>query len=71
MWNCDTGMSPTVLPVVSYRDVRPWQRGGAKLPAVHQVAEQAGEPIAPPFRQLGGVLVAGLLGGVLLLFIAA
>src|SRR5262249_50337723 len=30
-WNCDTVMSPTVLPVVSYRDVPPWQRGGTKL----------------------------------------
>ena len=31
-WNCDTEMSPTVLPVVSHRDVRRWQRRGAKLP---------------------------------------
>jgi len=31
-WDCDNVMSPTVLPVVSYRDVRRWQRRGAKLP---------------------------------------
>src|SRR5262249_34743183 len=31
-WNCDTEMSPVVLPAVSYRDVCRWQRRGAKLP---------------------------------------
>ena len=31
-WNCDIEMSPAVLPAVSYRDVRRWQRRGAKLP---------------------------------------
>src|SRR4029077_3733188 len=31
-WNCDIELSPAVLPAVSYRDVRRWQRRGAKLP---------------------------------------
>jgi hypothetical protein len=45
-WNGDTGMSPAVLPAVCHRDLRRWERRGAKLPGQRLLPPRGGRDSA-------------------------